>query len=146
MEVEMSINVVCPHCLKVNRIPRKESYTKANCGNCKQSLLDAKSVEVDAAKFGTFIANSDIPVVVDFWAPWCGPCRMMAPAFEEAARSLPLKAQFLKVNTETNPQLGGQYGIRSIPTMVLFKGGREVDRVSGALSADQIRQWVLRHM
>ena len=142
----MNVNVVCPHCMKVNRIPRKDSYTKANCGNCKQSLLDAKPVEVDAAKFGTFVANSDIPVVVDFWAPWCGPCRMMAPAFEEAARSLPLKAQFLKVNTEAQPQLGGQYGIRSIPTMVLFKGGREVDRVSGALSADQIRQWVGQHI
>ncbi len=142
----MSVNVVCPHCLKVNRIPKKDSYAKANCGNCKQSLLDAKPAEVDVAKFGTFVANSDIPVVVDFWAPWCGPCRMMAPAFEEAARSLPLKAQFLKVNTEAQPQLGGQYGIRSIPTMVLFKGGRELDRVSGALSADQIRQWVGRHI
>ncbi len=141
----MNINVVCPHCLKTNRIPQKESYTKANCGNCKHSLLESKPVEVDSASFQTFIANSDLPVVVDFWAPWCGPCRMMAPAFEEAARSLPLKAQFIKVNTENNPQLGGQFGIRSIPTMVLFKGGREVDRVSGALSADQIRQWVNQH-
>jgi len=130
----MTVNVVCPHCLK------------ANCGNCKNSLLDSKPVEVDSAKFNTFIANSDLPIVVDFWAPWCGPCRMMAPAFEEAARSLPLKAQFLKVNTEANPQLGGQFGIRSIPTMVLFKGGKEVDRVSGALSADQIRQWVSRYI
>ncbi len=142
----MTVNVVCPHCLKVNRIPKKESYAKANCGNCKNSLLDSKPVEVDSAKFNTFIANSDLPVVVDFWAPWCGPCRMMAPAFEEAARSLPLKAQFLKANTEANPQLGGQFGIRSIPTMVLFKGGKEVDRVSGALSADQIRQWVSRYI
>jgi len=142
----MTVNVVCPHCLKVNRIPKKDSYTKANCGNCKNSLLDSKPVEVDSAKFNTFIANSDLPIVVDFWAPWCGPCRMMAPAFEEAARSLPLKAQFLKVNTEANPQLGGQFGIRSIPTMVLFKGGKEVDRVSGALSADQIRQWVSRYI
>ncbi len=142
----MNVNVICPHCLKVNRIPKKDSYVKANCGACKHSLLDAKPVEVDSAKFGTFVANSDLPVVVDFWAPWCGPCRMMAPAFEEAARSLALKAQFLKVNTEENPQLGGQYGIRSIPTMVLFKGGKEVDRVSGALSADQIRQWVSRYI
>ncbi len=142
----MTVNVVCPHCLKVNRIPKEDSYAKANCGNCKNSLLDSKPVEVDSAKFNTFIANSDLPVVVDFWAPWCGPCRMMAPAFEEAARSLPLKAQFLKVNTEANPQLGGQFGIRSIPTMVLFKGGKEVDRVSGALSADQIKQWVSRYI
>ena len=140
----MNVNVVCPHCLKVNRIPKKDTYTKANCGACKNSLLDAKPVAVDAAKFGTFVANSDLPVVVDFWAPWCGPCRMMAPAFEAAAQALPLKAQFLKVNTEEEPQLGSQYGIRSIPTMVLFKGGKEVDRVSGALSSEQIIQWVQR--
>jgi len=142
----MTVNVVCPHCGKVNRIPKKDSYAKANCGACKGSLLDAKPVEVNGSAFGNFIMNSDLPVVVDFWAPWCGPCRMMAPAFEEAARLLPLKAQFLKVNTEENPQLGGQYGIRSIPTMVLFKGGQEVDRVSGALSADQIRQWVSKYI
>lgn len=142
----MSVRVVCPNCLKVNRIPKKDHYTKANCGACKHSLLDAKPVEVDANAFQTFVSNSDIPVVVDFWAPWCGPCRMMAPAFEEAARSMPLRAQFLKVNTETQPQLGAQFGIRSIPTMVLFKNGREADRVSGALSADQIKGWVSRYI
>jgi len=140
----MNVNVVCPHCLKVNRIPKKERYAKANCGACKGSLLITKPVAADAAAFGTFIANSDLPVVVDFWAPWCGPCRMMAPAFEAAAQALPLKAQFLKVNTEEQPQLGAQYGIRSIPTMVCFRGGREVDRVSGALSSEQIVQWVQR--
>lgn len=141
----MDIRVVCPHCLAVNRLPKKEHYSKANCGKCKNSLLHYKPVEVDEAAFEKFVKNSDLPIVVDFWAPWCGPCRMMAPAFEEAAASLPMKAQFIKVNTEAQPMLGSRFGIRSIPTMVLFKGGGELDRISGALSAPQIVQWVTRH-
>jgi len=141
----MSIKVVCPHCKKVNKIPKKDSYSKANCGACKGSLLDAKPVSVNASEFATFVQNSDLPVVVDFWAPWCGPCRMMAPSFEEASRNLPLKAQFIKVNTEENQQLGAQFGIRSIPTIAIFKNGVEVDRVSGALSTPQILEFVRRH-
>ena len=138
----MNINVVCPHCFKVNRIPKKESYTKANCGECKKSLLDSKPVSVDAAKLGTFLANSDIPLVVDFWAPWCGPCLQMAPAFEEIALAMPLQAQFIKINTDEQQALGGKYGIQSIPTLILFKDTKEVDRLSGALSAGQLKQWV----
>ena len=135
-------NVVCPHCQKINRIPTKEHYSKANCGHCKKSLLENHPIEVTSKNFSQFVGGSELPVVVDFWAPWCGPCKMMAPAFAQAASQLPLKAQFLKVNTENEQALGAQYNIRSIPTMVLFKNGIEVDRVSGAMRAEQITQWV----
>ncbi|DAB41223.1 MAG TPA: thioredoxin TrxC [Sulfurovum sp. UBA12169] len=142
----MNVNVVCPHCLKVNRVPKKQGYTKANCGHCKNSLLNNKPVEVDTAKFEMFLVNSDTPLVVDFWAPWCGPCRQMAPAFEEAALNMPLKAQFLKVNTEEEAQLGARFGIRSIPTLILFKDGKEIERLSGALSASRLQSWVKQYI
>ena len=127
------MRVVCPHCKSVNNVPQKESYTKANCGKCKSSLLETKPIELTTVNFDEIIVNSDIPVVVDFWAPWCGPCRMMAPNFEKSAKNFPLKALFAKVNTENEQQLGGRFGIRSIPTIIVFKGGKEVHRVSGAL-------------
>ncbi|NPA50534.1 MAG: thioredoxin TrxC [Epsilonproteobacteria bacterium] len=140
------LNIVCPYCLKVNRVPQKDSYKKVNCGYCKNSLLNPKVVEANTQTFNHFLQNSSIPLVVDFWAPWCGPCQMMAPAFKEAANAFPLKAQFLKVNTEENPQIAAQYGIRSIPTMIIFKNAQEVDRVSGALPASHIKEWVQRYI
>ncbi|MGA1931462.1 thioredoxin TrxC [Arcobacter sp. YIC-464] len=127
------INVVCPSCLKVNAIPKKESYLKANCGSCKNSLLETHPIELNEENFDHVIVNSDIPVIVDFWAPWCGPCKMMAPIFNETATKYPLKALFAKVNTEEHQALGAKYGIRSIPTIVIYKAGSEIKRVSGAL-------------
>jgi len=127
------MRVVCPNCLSVNNVPKKDSYKKANCGKCKYNLLDTHPVELNSSNFDTFVANSDIPVVVDFWAPWCGPCRMMAPAFEASARNFPLKAVFAKVNTEVAQDLGARFGIRSIPTIMIFKNGNVVHQVSGAL-------------
>ena len=127
------INIVCPHCFKINAIPKKDIYAKANCGSCKYSLLDTNPVELDESNFDHVIVNSDIPVIVDFWAPWCGPCKMMAPIFNDVAKKYPLKALFVKVNTEALPNMGARFGIRSIPTLVVYKNGVEKQRVSGAL-------------
>ena len=127
------INVVCPHCQKVNSIPKKDSYTKANCGNCKNSLLDTTPIELNESNFDHVIVNSEIPVIVDFWAPWCGPCKMFAPIYNEVSQKYALKALFVKVNTQEQQSLGAKFGIRSIPTLVIYKNGSEIKRVSGAL-------------
>ena len=132
------VNFVCPNCKKVNRLPKKDSYRKANCGSCGASLLEGRVIEANGADFDYILQSSTVPVIVDFWASWCGPCRMMAPNFAEASRNLVPKVQFVKVNTEENPQISARYGIRSIPTMIVFKNGVEVDRVSGALPTQQI--------
>ncbi len=133
-----TINFICPNCKKVNRLPVKSSYTKAKCGGCGASLLDGAVIEAESNGFSTILQSATVPVIVDFWAPWCGPCRMMAPNFAEASKKLAPKVQFVKVNTEENSQIASQYAIRSIPTLIIFKNGHEIHRVSGALSTEQI--------
>lgn len=140
------INVVCPHCGGVNAIPIKDSYVKAACGHCKSSLLETKPLSVDTASFDRLILNDERLIIADFWAPWCGPCKSMAPSFEEAARSFPLKAQFIKINTEEVQQLGSRFGIRSIPTVIAFKNNRIVDQFNGALPTPQIIAFVKKHL
>ncbi len=136
------INIVCPYCKKVNAIPKKESYKKAHCGNCKGDLLINRPIAVNEIDFDKFIYNSDLPIIVDFWANWCGPCKMFAPTFEKVAEEFPLKAQFLKVNTEENQNLSFRYQIRSIPTLKVFKNGREINSISGALGISDFRRFV----
>ncbi len=136
------MRVICPHCFSVNNVPVKESYKKANCGKCKKSLLETKPIELSETNFDEIVVNSDIPVIVDFWAPWCGPCKMMGPSFEKSAAKFPLKTLFAKINTENEQNLGARFGIRSIPTLIIFKEGKEVHRVSGALDENSLSQLV----
>ena len=138
------MKVICPHCQAINNVPKKDDYKKANCGKCKKSLLEVRPIELTSSNIDRILENSDIPVVVDFWAPWCGPCKMMAPVFADVAMGFPLKALFAKVNTENEQILGSRFKIRSIPTLVVFKDGKEVDRVSGAMDPKSLENYVRR--
>ena len=136
-----SMHVVCPACGGVNRVPGERLGQHPACGRCKQPLFQGRASAVDGAGFMRQLQRSDVPLLVDFWAPWCGPCRMMAPAFEQAAAQLEPSFRLLKLNTEEEQAVAAQFGIRSIPTMILSAGGREVQRMSGALDASGIVGW-----
>ena len=134
--------LTCLECGQLNRVPDDRLGPAAKCGTCGARLLPEKAVEVDPAILAKAARIDDLPLVADFWAPWCGPCRMMAPEFSKAAGTLSGQARLVKLNTEDHQAAGAKYGIRGIPTMVAFAGGREVRRQSGAMSEAQIVAWV----
>lgn len=137
-----SLTLSCPSCLATNRLPEEHLAANPKCGRCRELLFQGKPVALDSAAFDRLLANTDLPVVVDFWAQWCGPCKMMAPVFERVAAALEPRVRFVKVDTEAAQALAQRYAIRSIPTLILFKGGREVARQSGALDQRSLEAWV----
>jgi thioredoxin 2 len=141
-----TLHLVCPHCEKVNRIPATRLGETPKCGQCHQRLFTGQPLELTTAGFRRQIEHSDVPLVVDFWAPWCGPCKMMAPQYAAAAAELEPALRLAKVNTDVETSLAADFNIRSIPTLALFRGGREVARQAGAMAKSDIVRWVRQQL
>lgn len=140
--METVSNIVCPHCATVNRVPAGRDARKARCGACRKPLFDGRPLEADASAFEKQTGRSSVPILVDVWAPWCAPCRMMAPAVEEAAKHLEPDVRLIKLNSDDHPQIADRLGIRGIPTLILFRHGYELARTAGAMNTQQIVDWV----
>ena len=138
-------NIVCPNCNTVNRIPREKDARKARCGRCHQPIFTGRPISVTAKSLATQTERNDIPVLIDFWAQWCGPCKAMAPIYERVASEFEPEVRFLKVDTEAEPELSARYNIRSIPTLMLFNKGKVVAQQAGALRAEALRAWLRQH-
>jgi thioredoxin 2 len=140
-----ALHLVCPHCEKINRTPATRLGETPRCGHCRQPLFTGHPLELTAASFRRQIEHSELPILVDFWAPWCGPCQMMAPQYSAAAAELEPGMRLAKVNTDAESTLASEFQIRSIPTLALFRGGREVARQAGAMSKADIIRWARQH-
>jgi thioredoxin 2 len=138
-----SRQIVCGHCGQINRLPTERAATSARCGSCHQPIFSGHPIAVDEEGFARHLEHNDIPVLVDVWAPWCGPCRTMAPMFERAAGELEPKVRLLKLNADTAPQVSSRLGISGIPTLLLMQGGRELSRTSGAMDTKRIVAWTM---
>ncbi|MDH5378773.1 MAG: thioredoxin TrxC [Gammaproteobacteria bacterium] len=138
--------IVCPHCQSLNRVPSNRLDDEPKCGKCKNTLFHGKPLSLSTAEFERLLQKDSTPILVDFWAPWCGPCRMMAPQFEQAASRLEPKVRLVKINTEEETSLGMKYQIRSIPTLALFKNGQEIARQPGAMGAADIERWARQQL
>lgn len=141
-----NLQIVCADCHAINRVPASKLADHGKCGKCKHPLFSGKPISASADNAITHLTKNDLPVVIDFWADWCGPCKMFAPTFAQIAAKLDTQARFVKVDTEANQPLAGQYQIRSIPTLMIMKNGKETARQAGAMSSSQFESWILQHL